>query len=294
MTTTGAAEPLTITRPGVYDIPAEDYHRDPVPGGSLSSSGARRLLPPSCPALFRYEQDNPPEPKKTFEIGTAAHRLVLGIGPELVLVDADRWDTKEIKAEVAKIRERGDVPLKRAEYEQVHAMADALRAHPSASALFAPGTGFPEQSLFWRDRPSGVKRRARLDWLPAFNDGRRMVLPDYKSCKSAEPEAFNRAMDNYGYHQQAAWYLDAVRALGLAGDDAVFVFVAQEKTPPYLVTVIQPDAMAMRIARDRNRQAIQTYADCVASGRWPGYADEIVLGSLPTWTVNRYLEEIAS
>ena len=32
---------------GVYDIPEDLYHRDPVPGGSLSCSGAKKLLPPS-------------------------------------------------------------------------------------------------------------------------------------------------------------------------------------------------------------------------------------------------------
>lgn len=289
-----AAEPLTITKPGVYDIPAEDYHLDPIPGGSLSSSGARKLLPPSCPALYKYEHDNPPATRKTFEIGHAAHALALGTGPELVLVDHEKWNTNAIKAEVAEIRERGAVPLKREEYERLHAMAAALRKHPAAAALFAEGTGHAEQSLFWEDPPTGVKRRARLDWLPAFNDGRRMVLPDYKSCVSAEKEALERAMDNYGYHCQGAWYVDAVRALGLAGDDAAFVLVAQEKTPPYLVNVLEPDAMAMRIARARNRESIELYASCVAEDRWPGYSDQVELASLPNWTVNRWLEEIAS
>lgn len=292
--TAAPTEPLVITKPGVYDIPFEDYIRDPIPGGSLSSSGARKLLPPSCPALYRYEQDNPPAARKTFEIGHAAHQRVLGTGPELVLVDAERWDTKVIKAEVAEIRERGAIPLKRAELDKVNAMAKALREHPAAARLFEPGTGHAEQSLFWEDQPTGVKRRARLDWLPAFNDGRRMVLPDYKSCVTAEKEALERAMDNYGYHCQGAWYVDAVRALGLGGDDTAFILVAQEKTPPYLVNVIEPDAMAMRIARARNREAIELYARCVAEDHWPGYSEQIELASLPTWTINRFIEEIAS
>lgn len=288
------SETLTVTRPGVYDIPAEDYHADPIPGGSLSSSGARKLLPPSCPALYKYEHDNPSAARKVFEIGHAAHALALGTGPELVLVDAVRWDTKVTKAEVAEIRERGAVPLKREEYDRLHAMAAALREHPVASVLFAAGTGHAEQSLFWEDRPTGVRRRARLDWLPAFNDGRRMVLPDYKSCVSAEPEALAKAMDNHGYHCQGAWYLDGVRALGLADEHAEFVLVAQEKTPPFLVTVVQPDAMAMRIARARNRDAIELYARCVAEDHWPGYSDRVELASLPTWTINRFIEETAS
>jgi len=34
--------------PGIYSgVPAEVYHRAPVPGGSLSSTGARQLLPPT-------------------------------------------------------------------------------------------------------------------------------------------------------------------------------------------------------------------------------------------------------
>lgn len=286
-----AAEPLTITRPGVYEISADEYHQDPVPGGSLSSSGARKLLPPSCPALYKYEHDNPPGPKKTFEIGHAAHALALGTGPELVLVDAPRWDTKAIKTEVADIRDRGAVPLKREEYERLHAMAKALRDHPVAAVLFEPGSGQAEQSLFWEDKPTGVKRRARLDWLRAMTDGSRMIVPDYKSCVSAEPEALAKAMDNYGYHCQGAWYVDGVRALGLAGDDTAFVLVAQEKTPPYLVTVIEPDVMAMRIARARNREALELYAECVANDHWPGYSDEVELASLPVWTINRWIEE---
>ena len=45
---------------GVYDGMDEDaYHADPVPGGSLSASGAKLLLPPSCPALYHYRRDHP-------------------------------------------------------------------------------------------------------------------------------------------------------------------------------------------------------------------------------------------
>ena len=31
---------ISADEPGVYDLPAEQYHRDPVEGGSLSASGA--------------------------------------------------------------------------------------------------------------------------------------------------------------------------------------------------------------------------------------------------------------
>ncbi|HZO69358.1 MAG TPA: PD-(D/E)XK nuclease-like domain-containing protein [Kribbellaceae bacterium] len=281
---------MTGFEPGVYPIPVTEYHRDPVPGGSLSSTGARRLLPPSCPALFRWYADHPEPHKAVFEEGHAAHRMILGAGPELVVVDHERWDTKAVKAEVAEIRERGGVPLKRAVLEQVEAMAAAIREHPVAAALLDPAKGTPEQSLFWVDEPSGVWRRALLDWLPEATAGR-MILPEYKTTRSAEPERFARSAADYGYFQQAAWYRDAVLALGLATDVA-FVFIAQEKDPPYLVTVTEPDGLALRVGQHLNRRAIDIYAECRRTGEWPGYSREVELISLPPWLENRYLEEL--
>ncbi len=77
---------MTGYAPGVYDIPEGAYFADPA----LSCSGAKLLLPPSCPALFRYRQDHP-EHKDVFDFGSAAHKMVLGAGPPIALVDAPDW-----------------------------------------------------------------------------------------------------------------------------------------------------------------------------------------------------------
>jgi hypothetical protein len=286
-TTVPAAGPVEITEPGIYQMTNEEYHAD---RGSLSSSGARKLLPPSCPALFRYAQDNPQSAKKTFDLGNAAHKLVLGEGPDLVRIDADEWRSKAVKDEVAAVRAEGGIPLKPAEYQQVQDMADALRRHPVASALFDPARGKPEQSLFWRDQQTGVMRRARLDWLPDARSGR-LIIPDYKTCRSAEPAALAKAVDEFGYHQQDDWYRSGAKALGLADEDAAFVFVCQEKTPPYVVTVVEMDATARRIGAARNRRALEIFAECTATGHWPGYSDEIAYLSLPPWAEIRDSEE---
>lgn len=282
---------IEISEAGVYDIPAEVYHADPVPGGSLSSSGARRLLPPSCPAKFAYERENPPTPTNELDLGQAAHKEVLGIGPELVVVDADDWRSKAARTERDEARAAGAVPLLPDQHEQIQAMAKALREHDVASKLFAPESGRPEQSLFWIDRPTGVWRRARLDWLRTTPG--RLIVPDYKTCAAADPESIQRSVHRHGYHQQAAWYVDGVRALS-GRDDVAFLLVFQEKTPPYLVTVAELGPMALRIGRDRNRQALQIYAECQKTGRWPGYADDIEQVQLPGWVENAYLQEIAS
>ncbi|MET7795740.1 PD-(D/E)XK nuclease-like domain-containing protein [Streptomyces decoyicus] len=269
----------TAVVPGVYDIDAELYHSDPIPGGSLSSTGARKLAT-ECPAKFRYWLDHPEPTKSTFELGTAAHKLVLDDGPELVLVDAVRWDTNAIKAEVAAIRAEGKIPLKRDALEQVHAMTAALRANSEAAELLDPASGVAEQSLFWEDR--GIWRRSRLDWLR--NEGQ---IVDYKTTKSANPDDLGRMFHDWGYHQQQEFYIDGGLALDLIDPELPMQFVIQEKDPPYLVVVTTCDPTARGIGRHLNERALYTYAHCRETGEWPGYL-EAPLTALPTWVERQY------
>lgn len=277
-----------ITDPGVYDLTNAEYHADPA----LSSTGARRLLPPSCPAKFDYLRSHPEQTSEAFDLGHAAHDAVLGSGPEIVLVEARDWRTKAAKEKAAAARERGAVPLLLDQWNRVLEMRAALLAHPFAGKLFEPGSGQPEASLFWRDDRTGIMRRARPDWL-RDPGGDRLIVPDLKTADSADPADFARQAARYGYHQQGAWYLDAVRALGLA-DDAVFVFVVQEKTPPYVVSVVQLDAAAMRIGAALNRRAIDVYVQCSERGEWPGYVEDVALASLPRWYELEHEEDTAA
>lgn len=280
---------LEVTAAGVYEMTSEEYHRHPA----LSSSGARMLLPPSCPALFRHERDNGRKPKRDFDFGHAAHREVLGIGEELVIIDKGGYKTSAAQDERDQAYADGKVPLLAKEYAVVQAMAEALRNHPWAGALFNPERGGkPEQSLFWTDAETGVECRARLDWLPdPDRSPRRLVVPDYKTSKAADPVSIGKSLHEYGYARQAAWYLDGIAALGLA-ERAAFIFVVQMKEAPYLVTVAEPDAEALLVGRTYNRMARETFAECAAADRWPGFSDDgPAYVSMPGWALNRFYEE---
>lgn len=287
-----------ITEPGIYDLDAAEYHADPVPAGSLSHSGAVKLLEPSCPAIFHYERIHGQPERDVFRLGRAAHHMVLGDGVDVIEIVGDganpnAWQTNSTKAEVAAAEARGALPLRPKEYAQVREMRDAILSHPIARRLLVEGEGTIEASLFWQDEPSGIWRRARLDRLPKSSVQGRLIVPDYKSAESANPDSFARAAAAYGYHMQAAWYTDAVLALDLA-DDVTFVFVVQEKTPPYLVEVVELDAVALRIGRKRNREAIDIYKECVRTNHWPSYTpdDEIAYVSLPGWYEAKYEDEM--
>jgi hypothetical protein len=291
---TTVTAPATLWRgPGIYtadELPLEAYHADIVPGGSLSSSGARKLLAPSCPAQFRYDQQHPQAPKKEFDLGHAAHRLVLDDGPELVEVKALRWDSIKVKAEVQAIRDAGAVPLKTAELEQVQAMAAAIRQHPLAGPLFTPGTGVAEQSLYWADPHTGVTCRARPDWLK--NLPGLVVCVDYKTAADASPDAVSKAIGDRGYHMQDPWYLDGIQAV--TGQQARFIFVVQSKTAPYLITVRELADADRAIGRAKNQRALRIYAECERTGIWPdwtGPTTDIPYISLPTWQAVREADE---
>lgn len=270
--------------PGIYRMTPEEYHADPVPGGSLSSSGARKMIAPYAPAIFRYEADHGTEHKRHFDIGSAAHQKVLGIGAGITVIDEPSYRSNAAQQAKKAAHAKGVIPLLTHEHDQVTAMAEVLRADPLAGPLFdTERGGLAEQNLIWRDARTGIMRRARFDWLPENDGRRRLIIPDYKTCASANPDAIAKSAYRFGYHQQADWYQAAARALGLAGDDAAFVFVCQEKDPPYLVTVVELDATAMRIGKARNHRAIDRYRWCVANDTWPGYADDVALISLPPW-----------
>lgn len=286
-----------VTAPGVYDgMPAETYHGDPVPAGSLSSGGVKRLLPPSCPAKYRYWADNPAEHKAEFDFGHAAHKLVLGVGPELVEIagtgsDENAWRTNDDKAAVEAAHAAGQIPLKPRDMATVVAMAAAIRAHPVASRLFQPGQGAAEQSAFWVDERFGLWRRARFDWVPHWmTESGRLLIPDYKTTRAADEESLRRELVRLGYDMTAAWYEDAARSVGLA-KDVCYLFVFQEKEPPYVVSVMQPDVVAVKRGELRNRLAMSIYAECVESGVWPGFVDGVGLLPLPDWVESEFDRE---
>lgn len=282
-------ETVRITEPGVYDLPPEVYHSDPVPGGSLSSSGARKILT-TCPAEYRYWATHPtPRASTAFDVGTAAHRRLLGVGGDVVVVDAENWRTKAAQEQQRAARLAGHTPLLRREADAVAEMVDAVHAHPIAQALFATGTGKAEQSLFWADR--GIIRRAMIDWLPSDRD--RMVIPDLKTTTNVHPRALAKSVAEYGYHCQAAWYMDAVTGTGLVDPDRVaFVLVFVQKTPPYLVEVVQPDPTAIAYGQRQNQRAIDLYQRCVETGTWPGYSTGVTSLSLPAWQIREYEKQL--
>lgn len=275
----------------LYNLPDADYHGDTT---RLSSTGARKLIPPSTPAHFRHWVDNPQPPSDAFDLGHVVHSLVLGRGAEFVVLDpavhglkkdgaiADNpRATATWKAADADARAQGKTPI----HIDVHAAAVAMQMavfrNPDANAAFA-GDGKPEVTIYATDPETGVRLRARYDWL----DGNNVV--DLKTARSAEPRQFERAAASFGYHIQEAFYRHVAGIAGLHIER--FRFVAVEKTEPYLVTVHEWDGEARQYAARLVRDAIRLYHSCVETNSWPPYEGGVHEMALPTYLLDDALE----
>lgn len=271
---------MTIVR-NMLDV---EYH---ALTDSLSSTGARKLLPPSTPAHFKHWRDNPQPPSEAFDLGHVVHALVLGKGAQFTVLDprihgltakgqpTDSYaSTAMWKDKVAEVRAAGLVPIELDKHQAAVAMADAVRAQFPDEFV----TGDAEVTVFGTDPETGVELRARFDWLDEHD------AVDLKTALSAEAGEFERAAVKYAYHVQEAFYRHVAECAGLTIHS--FKFIVVEKREPYLATVHEWDDFARREAKGLVRQAINTYARCTQLDEWPGYSRETNLMSLPAWMLD--------
>lgn len=130
----------------------------------------------------------------------------------------------------------------------------------------------------------GVKCKARFDWLPA-RSGKRIVALDLKSALSAHPTKFLKNVANFDYAVQYGHYLDVLDAV--LGDvpegRPELLFVAVDKRPPHLVSLVGLPEVWAQIGREKARRARRIIGECERSGVWPGYGSDIHYIDPPTW-----------
>jgi hypothetical protein len=305
-----AAEgPIRITRPGVYDLSAAEYHDVEVTGAWLSNSDAKKLLA-TCPKQFDYDRRNGVRKiSDAFDFGHVWHAVILGKGEAYQVFEPKKLDgrTKDGKAQklaVDEARAAGITPVYGDQFRLIEAMAEAVKADPVPFDLMNQ-PGRQEVCLFWRQRikvtnPHNqlygqtvvVQRRAMIDHLPDMPpEGETVTLVDGKTADEVKPDdGLRKKIYDYAYHRQADWYAAGVEAL--FNRDAEVVFLFQSKKPPHLIVPVDLDTPARRIAAAENRQALEIWAECVATGEWPGYVRGIATSGVPAWIERQYEDEM--
>lgn len=231
------------------------------------------------PAHAIAYRSTPKEPTPDMLLGTYAHCAILE--PErfeeqfVVGPDVSRA-SKEWKEFAAKHATDHVTLLKPDDYATIMRMAEAIDQHPGAKRYLSGGRA--EYSAFWIDPLTGLRCKARYDYLH-LEQG---VLVDLKTAKDASQRAFERACVDRGYHRQSAFYLDGFNLLTGQQSDA-FVHVLVEKEPPYAVGVYVLDNGALDKGRVEIAQLLETVKECERTGKWPAYSEQLQTATLPPW-----------
>ena len=121
--------------------------------------------------------------------------------------------------------------------------------------------------------------KIRPDKLPGNG-----ICVDIKTTDDASPEGFSKSCANYGYHIQAAFYLEGLTRITGEQHDT-FVFIAVEKTPPYGIGVYYASHDFIAKGRELMGKALDIYSECLKTNLWPCYSAEAKELNLPRWAV---------
>jgi hypothetical protein len=200
-----------------------DYHADPA----ISASHLKAVMQSPYHYWSRYINPQRPtiEPTAAMRLGSLAHCAVLE--PDELhnryAIAPDRRSNAG-KALAADMAARGLEAVTEADMALAANMAIAVHQHPYAAALLADGKA--EQSFWWDDKATGQRCKCRPDWYQGS------TIVDLKTCQDASPGGFARACATFGYHTQAAHYLN-----GTFADR--FIFIAVEKAYPFAVGLLR-------------------------------------------------------
>lgn len=281
---------MKITTPGIFtDVSSADYFGDPCPAPSLTQSVAKILLDKSpLHAWYAHPRLNPDyrhDDDRKFDVGNIAHKLMIGRGKEIIVLEFDDWRTKSAKEARDMAASAGKLAVLGKHFAKADRMVKAAREqldNMNLSHFFQKGDG--EVVIAWRE--GDLWLRQMVDWLTP--DPQQFV--DYKTTDmSAAPHGLSRMMVNAGWPIQAAM---AKRGLDAVNGETkrLYFFVVQEAEPPYSLTVARVSDDAMTMGAKQLDHAVNQWSRCMEANRFPGYPLDICTPEYPGWHEQQWLE----
>lgn len=278
--------------PGIHhDISEADYHGDRLMASpTLSRSEAVMLLDDSPLHLWcahpRLGAKTFTQPTKKLDFGTAAHSMVLGSGPEIVVVDADNWATKAAKEARDSIRAAGNTPILAHDKERADALHKAFFMRLGEFGLREMFDAGRSEVTILTDEGAGVFCRVRLDRLFIDETAGKVMIFDPKFCESANPSNLPRQVMNMGYVVQEAYYTQAIqRARPDLSGRIKFTYLFIEDHFPFAMTPVELNGEFKLLGVSKVCRAIDAWKKCLADGRWPGYTKELITLEPPAWAL---------
>lgn len=251
----------------------------------ISSTELKKIA--KSPAHYKHWKENPTEDTPALLFGRACHKYMLekeAFFDEFAVAPSIDRRTKEGKAEWSLFLDtnEGKDIITQADFVKIQEMHAALYSTPFVERLLS---GQKELSFFTEDEETGLIIKARPDCLKVVGDTH--VYVEYKTCDSADSDDFMKQAIKLMYDLQISYYKDILDKN--FGCEHSVILIAQEKTAPYLVNVLEANEYFIRSGRDMYKEMLRRYADCVETGNWYGYMQNGInsLG-LPSWLQKMY------
>lgn len=155
------------------------------------------------------------------------------------------------------------IQLKQDELDPILHMVRNVFGNPAAEKILV-GDGQNEFTILWTDEETGLQLRCRPDRIADLPLG--IVLADVKTTRATTPREFANDAVKFGYHRQAAWYIDGAIAFGF--DPKAFIFIVVNKTPAHECEVYSLAWRAIEQGRAENRAALRELALRLETGNW--------------------------
>ena len=288
-----------VSAPGLYHMPTRTYHADPAPEPSLSSSVAKVIVGQSQehawaehPRLGKAP-DVERDPTRPMEIGTAAHKLILGHGADLVVIDAADYKGGAAKASRAAAYAAGDAPILRPDLEKAETLSEQVALRLARIPGCEGFQGAPAEVVAVARDLSGAWLRIMMDRVEIHAD--HAIIWDVKTGDtSAAPQTLGRRVEQMGMEVQAAFYIHVLGLLlpHLKGRIA-FRWIFVENAAPHGVCVAEADAAGLYIGARKLALAVTRWNKALKSGTWAGYPSAIVRVDYPEWAQKKWLEREA-
>ncbi|MBS0364938.1 MAG: PD-(D/E)XK nuclease-like domain-containing protein [Proteobacteria bacterium] len=278
-------------RARILDVTPEQYLADPCDRPSLSSGVATTMVAESPAHAYAKHprlggRGGDSGGTKAMTAGGLIHKLMLGTGKDVELIDAKDFRTKAAQEARDAARAAGKMPI--LQHDFAEKAATAAKLVDRCREYGYEFTARSELAIEWTDRAQDgeVLCRSMLDHV--FLD--RGIIYDIKSTEAANPSKIERRFLDYGYDVQYAAYTRALAALRpeLAGRiRMIFLFVELEE--PYSVVPIEPDGSFREIGALRWNRALTLWEQCLAQKHWPSYysGGEPLLLHAPNYVVER-------
>lgn len=297
MITRHTSESPPIDVPGFYEMEPALYHKDPVKTVSLSSTIAKELIARSPahgyhkhPRLGGAKDDDEtaadPSASKEKMLGEIIHKLVLGKGADIEVVDAKDWRTNAAKEIRDAAFAAGKLPILSHKLPEAQAAAAACRTQLDDMGLdYVFRDGLREVVLVWSNGKSWY--RAMIDQLLIDEKTQTAEIFDLKTVsRSSHPEACAKQIGDLGYDLGIEFYRRGLVALRpeLAGRIKTrWVFL--EVKPPYAATPVEISGEWQMAANSQCDRAIALWQKCMAEKKWPFYTTGIERLSPKPWLI---------